>query len=312
MMCMLFTSAGQNHFTYEFADVQTGTQLLMSNTEYHDNLTKADLEYKLQKKDATREEYLEFAKTNVLEFTEEEKIVLAECMQQIEEVIVEQGYTLPEIDTINFVKTTMDEECNAAAYTHKSDIYLGEDFLKEYMYAPEYEKIYYTATILHELFHCITRNNSEFREDMYEVLGFTVAEDDFEISPEIKERMISNPDVGNHDAYATFTINGEKKDCFIVYLTTKDFENPGDSFFDNASAHLIPIDSPDTVYSMDDAEDFWDVFGYNTSYVIDPEECLADNFSYAFLSEEEGFKYLNWPNPEILENIINILKAGDK
>ena len=43
-----------------------------------------------------------------------------------------------------------------------------------------------------------------------------------------------------------------------------------------------------------------------------PEECLADNFSYAFLSEEEGFKYFNWPNPEILENIINILKAGDK
>ena len=30
-----------------------------------------------------------------------------------------------------------------------------------------------------------------------------------------------------------------------------------------------------------DAENFIEVFGDNTDYVIDPEECMADNFGYA-------------------------------
>ena len=34
------------HFTYEFADVQKGKELLLSNTEYHNNMTKTDLEYR--------------------------------------------------------------------------------------------------------------------------------------------------------------------------------------------------------------------------------------------------------------------------
>lgn len=308
---VIHTNTQQAHFSYEFADVSTGIQLLLSNKEYHDNFTKADLEYRLQKKGGTKEEYIKFAESKVLEFTEEEKAAIMECMQQIESIAVKRGYRLPKINSINFVKTTMEEECNAAAYTHNSDIYIGEAFLKEYLLAPENEKIYYTATILHELFHCITRNTPDFRKDLYEMIGFTIVEKDFEIPPHIRERMISNPDVGNHNSYASFTINGEKKDCFVVFLTIKDFENQGDTFFENASAHLIPVDHPDTVYHMDEAEDFWTVFGRNTAYVIDPEECLADNFSYAFLKDEEGFIGIDWPNPEILEKIVALLQADD-
>lgn len=301
----------QTHFSFEFADIQKGKQLLMSNTEYHNNFTKADLEYRMQKKGATKEEYIEFAETNVLEFTEEEKAAITECMQQIESIIVEQGYSLPDISTINFVKTTMAEEGNVAAYTHNTDIYIGEAFLNEYLNAPESDKVYYTATMLHELFHCITRNDSDFRKNMYEVIGFTIAEKNFEILPQIRERMISNPDVGNHDSFAMFTINGEKKDCFVVLLTTKDFEKQGESFMTNSAAHLIPIDSPDTVHTIDEVENFWDVFGENTGYVIDPEECLADNFSYAFLINEEQFKNIDWPDVEIIEKISKLLKVDN-
>lgn len=308
----IYVNVEEPHFTYEFADVEKGKQLLMSNTEYHDNFSKADLEYKLQKKGATKEEYLEFAESKVMEFTEEEKKMIDKCMNYIEQIIVKEGYTLPEIDTVNFVKTTMEEEGNAAAYTHKSDIYLGADALKTYLDAPEEEQIYFAALMLHELFHCITRNNPDFRSEIYKVINFNVTGTDFKISPQIKERMISNPDVANHDAYATFTINGEKKDCFVVYLTTKEFENEGDAFFDNAQAHLIPVDSPDTVYTTDEVEDFWDVFGKNTYYVIDPEECLADNFYCAFLINQGDFKDFKWESPEILEKISTILKAESK
>lgn len=320
LLCMLVTACStpankenhinieDTHFTYEFADAETGTQLLLGNTEYHENLTKTDLEYKLQKKDATKEEYLAFAEAQVLEFTEEEKEIVSECMERIEHVIRQEGYVLPEINTVNFVKTTMKEEGGASAYTHKSDIYLGADMLAEILSAPEENKLSLTILLLHELFHCLTRNHPEFRSKMYDIIDFTVTEEDFAIAPQIRDRMISNPDVGNHDAYASFVINGEQTDCFVIYMTTKAFENAGETFFDHTTTHLVPVDDPNTVYTMEDAENFWEVFGENTSYVIDPEECLADNFSYAFLSGEE-LHDVSWKTPEIIEAISALLRA---
>ncbi len=320
LVCILFTACGapavkensadtkEAAFTYEFADAKKGTELLMSNTEYYNNMTKADLEYRMQKKDATLEEYIELVEKQVLEFTKEEKELIDTAMKRIEDILVREGYTLPETDTINFVKTTMKEEGDVAAYTHKNDIYFGEDMLNYYLTTPEHAETYFPALILHELFHCITRNNPDFRRDMYEIINFTIAEKDFEILPEVRERMISNPDVGNCDAYATFTINGEKKDCYVLYLTTKDFEKEGERFLDNAATYIVPIDSPDTLYTIEEVEDFWTVFGDNTSYVIAPEECLADNFYCAILFEEKEYKDVEWPNPEILEKIQNLLK----
>ena len=42
--------------------------------------------------------------------------------------------------------------------------------------------------------------------------------------------MISNPDVEKHNSYATFTINNQKKDCYLVLTSIKPFENKGDFF----------------------------------------------------------------------------------
>ena len=54
---------------------------------------------------------------------------------------------------------------------------------------------------------------------------------------------------------------------------------------------------------MDQAANFDEVFGTNTGYVIDPEECLADNFSYAVIYGEQGPDGNGYPNPEIIEAI---------
>ena len=36
------------------------------------------------------------------------------------------------------------------------------------------------------------------------------------------------------------------------------------------------------------AKDFWDRFGKNTSYVIDPDETVADIFSYTIIDGGDG------------------------
>ena len=52
-------------------------------------------------------------------------------------------------------------------------------------------------------------------------------------------------------------------------------------------------------------EAFWQVFGRNTEYVIDPEEVLADNFSYAVMYGEEGMDY---KSPQMIRAICDYLR----
>ena len=162
--------------------------------------------------------------------------------------------------------------------------------------------------------HCITRCNKTFRKDMYKIIHFTVTEKDFTIPKSIYDISISNPDVEHHDSYATFNINGKNMDCYMVLTASKPFDKPGDSFFNCMQSSIVPIDSKGEFYLPEDAENFWEIFGKNTPYVIDPEECLADNFCYAILNEEYENYFicklceLNFKNPEIIEKIINYLQ----
>lgn len=51
----------------------------------------------------------------------------------------------------------------------------------------------------------------------------------------------------------------------------------------------------------------------NTEYYenvtqIDPEECLADNFKYAMYYGIDGWNGQGYPNPEIIQDIIDVMK----
>ena len=122
-----------------------------------------------------------------------------------------------------------------------------------------------------------------------------------------RERIISNPDVEHHNAWAAFDIGGETKNCVVVFTTKKPFEKPGDSFFHEGVTGLVPVDDLAVMYMSDEASNFWDVFGRNTDYVIDPEETLADNFSFTIIYGVDSEEY---PNPEIIEAIDALLRAG--
>lgn len=300
--------ASQQRFeklTYSFADAKAGADFLLGNKDYLNNLTHNDLCFRMQKKDVSLEEYTAFAAKQTLDFTEEEKAGITACMQKIEDICEKRHYKLPAMEEITFVKTTMQEESGAAAYTHGTQIYMGEDVVSFLSSKDEWERDYGTMILAHELFHCLTRSDSRFREDMYGIIGFRVQDEEFTFAPEIKEKILSNPDVGKHNSYATFRIDGRDRDCVVVFSTTRPFEKPGDSMFDLHMVGLVPIDDLSVMYPAKDAENFWEVFGRNTEYVLDPEEVLADNFSYAIMYGEDG---MDCPSPEIIKAICDYLK----
>ncbi|SCW65625.1 hypothetical protein SAMN02910456_02409 [Ruminococcaceae bacterium YRB3002] len=143
---------------------------------------------------------------------------------------------------------------------------------------------------------------------MYSLIHFTITGSDFPLPPSVLEYHITNPDVEHHDAYATFCINGENIDCFTGFVATKHYSEVHSDFFTYSTTALIPVDGTDIYYTPEDTSNFDEVFGTNIGYVIDPEECMADNFAYAMAYGIGGQDGQGYPNPEIIQGIIDYLK----
>ena len=150
---------------------------------------------------------------------------------------------------------------------------------------------------------------------MYRIIGFTRLEKEIQFPDDVLTLRISNPDVSCYDSYANITVNGVKQNCTMINVANKAYE--GGSFFRYLKVGFIPLDNNFTpivkdgktvIYDLDDATDFYNLVGRNTGYVINPEECLADNFSIAVNGFQPSPRRQELPNPEIVEKIREALK----
>ena len=128
--------------------------------------------------------------------------------------------------------------------------------------------------------------------------------------PCVSDKYFHNPDVEHHDAYATFMIDGKETDCYLLWICPEDYAKANDVAGFNTETVLVPIDGTDTYYTMDQATNIDEVFGINTNYLTDPEECMADNFAYAMTYGIEGRDGNGYPNPEIIQGIIDIMSGN--
>ena len=287
--------------TAHFATVEEGQQLMRERTLFHEQIAEGTLGFFLQRKGGTLEEYIEYSAEQVMEFTPEEEQRVNDTLAWLQDMLERHGLALPDPGEITFVKTTSQEALGSAGYTSGGTIFLGW-----FAYTPEYyTDDMFRELVAHEVFHCLSRKFPEFRQAMYSLIHFTVMDHEIDVPEDLRNRIIANPDVEHHDSYATFTINGEKTDCYLVFLTDSVFEKEGDTFFEGMYSGVVPLDGS-AVYRADEVEDFMQVVGANTNYVEDPEEAMATNFAYAIQYLDAG--YGNFPSPEILEGIIDCLR----
>ena len=307
---------------FHCASKTEGQQLMDSRTEYYASLSQIDLDWRMRKTNATLEEFKEYAKNQVLDFTQDEQNFMKRVVDYVEKRLSEIGCRLPFPTDITIVKTTMNEEGGAGGYTNGNVIYLGASELGRFARNTsesqnqrqllQIQLLQMGNLLIHEMFHCLTRNNPDFRRSMYNLIGFTVLDHDINFPSSVKEYIMTNPDVEHLDNFIEVTIDGKKRPCELIVRYSKTWEevsaagNKNASFFNHNECVLIPLDDLYKAYPVNDVEDFWDQVGRNTRYVFAPEECLADNFSYAILSYGEDFKF---QSPELIENIIDLLKS---
>ena len=233
---------------YHFATLAEGQQLLAANNEYYNSLNQNNVDWRMRKTGATLGELRAFVPSCVCDFNEEEKAAITSAVTFIESRLNDMGAALPfPKEDVAFVKTTMQEESDAGAYTHKTEIYICERIMQygipqdgDDEATTESNKLYFNYVIAHELFHCLTRNSPEFRSQMYRLIGFTTMGEDLVFSPEIQNLILINPDVEHIDNYAEFTINGQKRNCELLVLFTKTWAEAYAVVGDEASFLLLP------------------------------------------------------------------------
>lgn len=300
-ICLTEINAGK--IPHRFASSKEGRELMLSNTEYYANFTQIDIDNRLGRSGATLDELKEASTAEVKSFSIFEKYIVDRRIAKMVKTLSRNGYELPHLEEIVFIKTDMTVEGMAASgYTHGTQVYLNSINIL-FSVIPESGQ-FFEQLLWHELFHCLTRSNPEFRSEMYSIIKFTVTGTEYEIPPCIKDLYRSNPDVEHHDSYATFNIDGQDIDCFVVWVY---LQEPDGSYSDDKPV-LVPIDGTDIYYLPEQASNFDEVFGTNTDYVYDPEECLAKNFAYAMYYGIEGRNGQGYPNPEIIQGIIDVMK----
>ena len=181
--------------------------------------------------------------------------------------------------------------------------------------------------VAHEVFHVLSRTDPLLRDDLYALLGFRTV-DGFEYPVELEDRRVSNPDCVRVPAHSDRSIRvGERRrhaGDSIAVAVERGHSAP--EFLRRAGHRSLSVDAG-TGEALRDGNG--DLIKYNfgntnwiplmlrnSSFIIQPEEILADNF--ATLMEWRAYGVLPPANPggfpvndvDLLTAIEGVLASG--
>lgn len=262
-----------------YIDANEARTLLSKEDATTRQWSRFDYEARLGKKGGTRQELMCFIADQARDWSKEDKQRMQEAADSLNSHIKALNLSLTLPQEIRILKTTMAEEGGAGGYTRMDYIVVEEQIARMKPQQASY-------LLAHELFHVLTRNNPDFREKMYKLIGFNIVPEEFEVPADLRDVVITNPDVNRFDSYARFRIKSEERPCAMLIYANKPYE--GGSFFNYLTIGLMPLkdgkaeqkDGKTVIYGIKDAENFFEQVGRNTNYIINPEEILAENFAF--------------------------------
>lgn len=286
---------------FRFATLEEAKQLMSAEDSYTRSRSPFDIMSRLGNPQGTVEELNAYALQELREWNDQEKQVILNITKDLNDSIRKYQFKLPLPKEITLVKSTLKDEGGAGGYTRSNWIALTDQLLNT-------QASFQNRILLHELFHVLTRNSLDFKKEIYQTIGFTVTDEELEYPKDLWDIHITNPDVGRYDSYATFMVNGKPQKCAMLIYANRPYT--GGTFFQYLNIGFIPYDEnmkpiqengKTVTYSIEQISDFYDKVGKNTTYIINPEEILADNFVIAFNNKSDI------QTPELKEKIRNIL-----
>jgi hypothetical protein len=304
-----------------FADPDRAQKILGHQDRWAKQLSDFDMGARQKTAEPTDlKEFLEFAAAAGRGWTAQEASNWHHLVGKLSDAMEDLNLHVP---SINLVKTSGEEEFGAAGYTRRDAIMLSESVISLPM--TDSRRAYFL--LAHEVFHVLSRTDPLLRDDLYALLGFKTV-DGFEYPGELEDRRLSNPDAFEY--LHTLTVQSGSQSVNVMPLIqsllplNEVIQLP--NFFDALDIVLLSVDAGTGEAVRDGNGDLIKYnFGNtnwiplmlrNSSFIIHPEEILADNF--ATLMEWRSDGVLPPANPdgfpvndvELLSAMEGVLASG--
>jgi hypothetical protein len=259
--------------------------------------------------------YREFLRADVAAFTPGERQRLQRAFRRAFELCQPfRSDFFP--DTVLLVKTQGRHYGPSVYYTRERCIVIPQNELGQ----RDVEAL--AEVMLHELFHLYSRREPQQREQLYGLLGFQRLGQPVALPACLQQRLMLNPD-GMADTYALPLKGPEGETILALPLLLADTSTylPGRAYFDYLDFRLFPLQAADGAWSVattpgcrsplpppDSLPAFWAQIGDNTTYIIHPDEILADNFVLLALSKDGQRLPLSPRGRLILEGLEEVLQ----
>jgi hypothetical protein len=267
----------------EFADLRSAAHILGHRDSWARQLSDFDLGAR-QKTAAptTLAEFLTFAAGSAAAWTPQEQASWQPIIEKLDAAIAGLNVHVP---NIALVKTTGREEFDAP-YTRNDAIMLPQSRVTLPVSSPR--EAYFL--LAHELFHILSRTDSRLRDRLYSLLGFERVKR-FDYPAELEGRRISNPDAFEYLHSLKVQTGAASVDVMPVIQSlvplNEAIQLP--DFFAALDIVLLQVE-PGTGAVSRDSNGNLIRYGFgntnwvplmlrNSSYIIHPEELLADNFA---------------------------------
>lgn len=259
---------------------------------FFDNISIVDMaiQLKTEKPFSNRatalKEYKDYLRTQVLPWTDTDKILMNEIFDSIKAQVVRVNPKLMPKD-IRLIKIKTTHYGEDVYYTRGNNIMIPENALQR-----QGAKQMLEPVMIHEVFHLISRYDEALREKLYALIGFFPHGIDLDIPNAISDRWLTNPDGVSTDYYIQLTDGDKTAKALCLILSNKDkFTAANPTFFSYLQFDLFEIDEENktikhgknlsTTLTDGMMPGFFEQIKDNTQYIIHPDEIISDNFIYA-------------------------------
>lgn len=285
---------------------------------YFDQVSPADIEIQMKKTykkaviEDMRSDYKKYLRTQVSNWTTDEKQAMYELFVEVKKLCDTLG---PRIfpGAIKLVKLKTNIYGNDVYFTRGKNIFIPENIF------PIQDHDATIRTLLHEVFHILSRYDENFRKDMYSYIGFRKNDKPVILNDLLKNFVLTNPDGVSFQYVIDLVRNGDGFSAVPVMTSkTYGYDASLPSYYDHINFDLFSIRDFGDHYKVVStaqgqsitplpsvSESFYEKVKDNTQYIIHPDEIMADNFMMAILAyNRNDYSVFSPGGKELIDKVI--------
>ncbi|TNE57546.1 MAG: hypothetical protein EP344_11030 [Bacteroidetes bacterium] len=294
-----------NHTLVLLDSADAAKTLLLDETDrFFDRVTASEMSIQMKtplENGQTRADLLpafrDFLQRDVESFTPGESKLVSEVMQDM--FINCSGLSSDLFpDTLILIKTKANHYGNSVYYTRENTIVIPADVLQNNVRGA------FASTMYHELFHVYSRLNPEKRRQLYRLIGFeSIGMEHLKMPKALAERVLYNPDGVDFAQRITLKDAAGNIIYAVPIIVSKNlgYTASRPAFFSYVVFDLYEVravsgqdwvvitkdDGFRSTLNLRDLPDFYKQIKENTTYIIHPDEILADNFMFLMRAQKD-------------------------